>query len=137
VAPPPNLPSPRLPKRILVVDDDPAVREMLARVLEGDGYAAAQAANGSEALRLAAELAPDLVLLDLGMPGKSGWETLSELNRGPRRPTVVIITARPDQATAARALGAAAHFEKPLDFAVLLQTVADLLAAPAGRTAHA
>jgi len=120
--------------RILVVDDDPPVREMVVRVLAGEGYATLQTANGEEALNLGATAAFDLVLLDLGLPGRDGWDTLAGLRRLRPELPVVILTAWPDQATAARAAGAAALFEKPLDFPLLLGAVARLLA---GRSAGA
>ncbi len=121
-------PEARGPKGILVVDDDPVVCEMLARVLAGDGYSTRQARNGDEALRIASGFPVDLVLLDLGLPGKSGWDTLAALTRDNPRLEVIIITARPDQAPMARALGVGTLFEKPLDFTVLLQAVAGKLA---------
>src|SRR5437867_11130864 len=61
-----------LPKRILIVDDDQSVREMLSRVLEGEGYHTVRAADGAEALDIVAVMPIDLVLLDLNLPGKSG-----------------------------------------------------------------
>ena len=131
------------PRRILVVDDDPAVREMLVRVLTGEGYSTCEAANGDEALRISAAVRPDLVLLDLGLPGQSGWDILANLTRPKPGLAVVIITAWPNQAPAAQAAGASALLEKPLDFPMLLQTIAGFLARPpeqwlaptAGRTA--
>jgi len=120
----------RGPGRILVVDDDPAVREMLVRVLTGEGYSAREAANGDEAQRMAAAVQPDLVLLDLGLPGKNGWDILANLVRLKPGLAVVIITAWPDQAPAAQAAGASALLEKPLDFPILLRTIAGLLAEP-------
>lgn len=114
--------------QILVVDDDPPVREMVVRVLAGEGYATVAAANGEEALHAAATAGLDLVLLDLGLPGKDGWDVLAGLTRLRPGLPVVILTAWPDQAAAACAAGAAALFEKPLDFPLLLGTVARLLA---------
>ena len=114
--------------RILVVDDDPPVREMVVRVLAGEGYATVAAANGEEALHVAEAAGLDLVLLDLGLPGKDGWDVLAGLTRLRPGLPVVILTAWPDQAATARAAGAAELFEKPLDFPLLLGTVARLLA---------
>jgi DNA-binding response OmpR family regulator len=113
-------------KPILVVDDDPPVREQLVRVLVDAGFAAVPAADGEEALSLARELRPRLVLLDLGLPGKSGWATLVSLTRLVPTLSVIIITAEPNQADAARAAGAGAFFEKPLDFPALLRAVRGL-----------
>src|SRR5262245_47040122 len=84
-------------KRILVVDDDPSVREMLSRVLVAEGYRALVAGNGAEALRICTVVRPDLVLLDLNMPVKSGWDTFERLTREDPWLPIVIITARPNQ----------------------------------------
>lgn len=120
----------------MVVDDDPAVREMVVRVLTGEGYSACEATNGYEALRISAAARLDLVLLDLGLPGKNGWDILANLGRLKPGLAVVIMTAWPNQAAAAQAAGASALLEKPLDFPALLRTIAGLIAAsPARRTA--
>src|ERR1039458_3985942 len=68
--------------RILVVDDDSTVREMLTRVLVGEGFLVWAAADGTAALEVAAAAKVDLVLLDLNMPGKSGWDTFERLIAG-------------------------------------------------------
>jgi len=116
--------------RILLVDDDPAIREMLGRVLAEEGYAVFPAINGQEALDLAAAAEVDLVLLDLNLPVKSGWDTFERLTT--ERPTlpVVIITARPNQLFTALGAGAGALMEKPLDFPKLLRTLRVLLDEP-------
>jgi DNA-binding response OmpR family regulator len=113
--------------KILLVDDDPAIREMLGRVLEEQGYEVLPAANGRDALDVAEERQIDLVLLDLNLPVKNGWDTFEQLTaRNPLMP-VVIITARPNQIFPALAAGAGALMEKPLDFPKLLETISDLL----------
>ena len=71
-------------KRILLVDDDPAVRSALAQVLAEEGYTVLCGANGDEALR-AAENAIDLVLLDLNMPIRNGWDTFERLTAQTQR----------------------------------------------------
>lgn len=111
---------------IMVVDDDSAVREQLVRVLLDAGFSAVPAADGEEALELARKIRPRLVLLDLGLPGKSGWAMLVSLTRLLPTLSVIIITAEPNQADAARAAGAGAFFEKPLDFPALLKAVRTL-----------
>ena len=67
-------------KKVLLVDDDPGVRRMLLRVLEEEDYDVVPAVNGLEALDLATNTAPDLVLLDLNLPVQNGWETFERLN---------------------------------------------------------
>ncbi|HUK81242.1 MAG TPA: response regulator [Verrucomicrobiae bacterium] len=115
-------------KTILLVDDDPSVREMVGRVLTGEGYLVLTAANGPEALRIAASTAIDLVLLDLNMPGQSGWDTFERLTSGNPLLAIVIITARSQQLFTAVNAGTGALLEKPLDYPKMLQTIRDLLA---------
>ncbi len=115
-------------KRILVVDDDPSVRGMLARVLVGESYLVWSAGNGAEALEIAAGVQIDLVLLDLNMPVKSGWDTFERLTADHPMLTVIVITARPNQLFTALGSGVGALLEKPLDFPKLLQTMSELLA---------
>jgi DNA-binding response OmpR family regulator len=109
--------------RILVVDDDPAIREMLTRVLVGEGYLVWAASNGTAALELARAANVDLVLLDLNMPGKSGWDVFEKLTTENPWLIVIIITARPNQLFTALGSGVGALLEKPLDFPQLLQTI--------------
>ena len=117
-------------KRILVVDDDRSVRQMLARVLVGEGYAVQVAADGAEAVEMAVASRFDLVLLDLNMPLKSGWDTFEALtSRNPLMP-IIVITARPNQVFTALGSGVGALLEKPLDFPKLVQTVSNLIAEP-------
>lgn len=115
-------------KRILVVDDDDSVREMLPRVLAGEGYQVWAAADGTAAIEMAAAIKFDLVLLDLNLPGKSGWDTFEALTARDPLLATIIITARSNQLTTAKAAGAGALLEKPLDFTKLLETVNELLA---------
>jgi len=117
--------------KILLVDDDQAVREMLGRVLEEQGYLVLPAGNGQQALELAAATKVNLVLLDLNLPVKNGWDTFERLtNEDPLLP-IIIITARPNQIFPALAAGVGALMEKPLDFPKLLQTIRALLDEPA------
>ncbi|MDR3377201.1 MAG: response regulator [Verrucomicrobiae bacterium] len=114
--------------RILLVDDDPAIRQILVRILSEENYLVSSAANGVEALALGGSAPFDLVLLDLNMPVKGGWETFEELTlRDPYLP-VILITARPNQFFPALASGAGALLEKPLDFTRLFRTIRSLLA---------
>ena len=116
--------------KLLLVDDDPGVRESLAHVLNSEGYDVLPAANGVEALEVAAQNAVDLVLLDLNLPKKNGWDTFElMIKQNPQLP-VIIITARPNQLFPALSSGAGALMEKPLDFPKLLQSIRDLLAEP-------
>ncbi|HUA38107.1 MAG TPA: response regulator [Candidatus Sulfopaludibacter sp.] len=117
-------------KRILVVDDDPSMREMLMRVLVNEGYEVWTAANGKGALEIAASARVDLVILDLMLPGENGWDVYERLTVKNPLLSVIIATARSDQVFTAAAAGVGALLEKPLDFTKLLRTVGDLLAEP-------
>lgn len=116
--------------KLLLVDDDPGVRESLAHVLTGEGYDVLPASNGIEALEMTAQNAVDLVLLDLNLPKKNGWDTFEVMTKQNPQLPVIIITARPNQLFPALSSGAGALMEKPLDFPKLLQSIRDLLAEP-------
>jgi CheY-like chemotaxis protein len=115
-------------KRILVVDDDRSVRRMLRRVLTGEGYYVQTAANGATALEIANTTPIDLVLLDLSLPERSGWEVFARLARMRPLLPVVIITAKSNQLFTALAAGVGALLEKPLRIPEMLRTVSHLLA---------
>jgi CheY-like chemotaxis protein len=120
-----DTPSPKA--KILLVDDDPAIRQILVRLLNDEGFTVLTAANGLEALVLASSAKFDLVLLDLNMPVKDGWETFEQLSADNPLMPIILITARPNQFFPALASGAGALLEKPLDFTKLFQTIRDLL----------
>lgn len=80
-------------RRILVVDDDPTVSEVVAGYLDREGFRVDRAEDGAGALRRAAEAPPDLVVLDLMLPGIDGWEVCRRLRAGGPLP-VVMLTAR-------------------------------------------
>ena len=88
--------------RILVVDDEAAIRELITAIVEDEGHEVRQARDGVEALEAIIEDIPDLVVLDLAMPGMDGWKLLEELHaRGLRRQTrIVIVSANYDPSTA-------------------------------------
>jgi DNA-binding NtrC family response regulator len=113
--------------KILLVDDDPAIRQILVRLLTEENYLVLTAANGAEALALCSATKFDLVLLDLNMPVKNGWETFEQMSsQNPMLP-IILITARPNQFFPAMAAGVGALLEKPLDLVRLFQTIRDLL----------
>ena len=115
-------------KRILLVDDDPTVRDSLNDVLVARGYVVIPAENGVQALYLANQMTVNLVLLDLNMPAKNGWETFERLIAGNPLIPIIIITARPNQVFTALSAGAAALLEKPMDISMLLEAIEKLLA---------
>src|SRR3990172_5902465 len=88
--------------RILVVDDEADVRSLLSRVLRDAGYSVDTADDGGEALARLEANRPDLVLLDLMMPGVDGWGVLAELRKTPSPPPLLLVTASADPATLRR-----------------------------------
>lgn len=100
---------------VLVIDDEPNLREMLARGLRRFGYEVAAAADGPAALDHAARTAFDLAVCDLSMPGMDGLETLKALKEIQPAMEVVIVTGRPTAETRAEALrlGACDYVPKP------------------------
>lgn len=114
-------------KRILLVDDDQGVREALAQALSSEHFRVVRAADGQEALERFFEGYVDLVLLDLNLPAKSGWDTLERIMAVNPYLPIIIITARPDQYELAATAGATAIMEKPLDLPLLLRLIDDLM----------
>lgn len=104
---------------ILIVDDEPTVRETLLAMLEGQGYAIAEAVNGPEAIQKAGELRPDLILLDVMMPGMDGYEVCRRIRSTPdlAEVPIVILTALDDRASLLRGIesGADDILTKPVD----------------------
>ena len=123
-------PSPRSSRprrRILLVDDDPTVRDSLNDVLVAEGYFVIPAENGQQAIDLANKSSVDLVLLDLNMPIKNGWDTFEQLTREHPLIPIIIATARPNQLFTAVNAGVGALLEKPMDIPTLLRTMEKLL----------
>jgi signal transduction histidine kinase/CheY-like chemotaxis protein len=119
---------------VLVVDDDPASRDLLERYLTRQGFRIALAANGDEALATARQVRPDAITLDVLMPGKDGWSVLSALKAEPElaRIPVVMISILDDKSVG-YALGAAAYLTKPVDRDRLVATLANLAGPKPGR----
>jgi DNA-binding NtrC family response regulator len=118
-------------KRVLLADDDRSIRDALGAVLESEGFDVIRAANGNEAVEKFCEHRADIVLLDLNMPVKGGWETFERLTSIDPLLPAIVITARPDAYPTATAAGVAALMQKPLDIPRLLEAMRDLLAEPA------
>ena len=109
--------------RILIVDDDRSIRRTLEKFLGGEGYEVATAQDAPGAI--AAADGADLMLLDLGLPGGSGFDVLSALADRPRPPTVLVVTARDDMQSTVKAiqLGAYEYLVKPVDIDRLRQMI--------------
>lgn len=114
--------------KILVVDDDAAIRRLLVRTLDRVGYATVEAGDGRAALAALAIDKPDLVLLDLGLPDRDGLELLPLLVKSPG-PAVIVLTAREatDEKVTALDLGADDYVTKPFDTAELLARIRSAL----------
>jgi CheY-like chemotaxis protein len=115
------------PIDVLIVEDDAITRRALRHVLEGEGYLCAEADNGQEAVDIAQQCPPRLVLLDVMMPGMDGYTAARLLRQDHRTRDVRIhfLTARDDPAAqrAARHAGGQAILSKPIDFDGLLDSV--------------
>lgn len=111
-------------KRILIVDDEPQIRRFLQLGLEASGYETLQAGGGAEALRLCASMAPDLAVLDLGLPDMDGKKVLARLRQWSALP-VIVLSARDDEREKIEALdlGANDYVAKPFGIGELLARV--------------
>jgi DNA-binding response OmpR family regulator len=120
-----------MPKRILIVDDDPDMVEMLRLALHTEGYAVRTAVNGREALRKALLSPPDLVLLDLIMPGLHGFNVCERLrsNSATASVPIIMLTALPGELPrlAGMEVGADDYIRKPFEMPELISRVGDLL----------
>ena len=119
-------------KTILLIDDDATLRELLADQLHTAGYRSLEAADGSIGLRMAEDTAPDLIVLDVMMPGMSGWEVCEQL-RAPggakSRVPIILLTAKGEEFDKLRGfrLGVDDYVTKPFSFAELVARVGALL----------
>jgi len=102
---------------VLVVDDDPAARDLLSRFLRREGFGVLTAASGEQAMRLVRERRPDVITLDVIMPEMDGWEVLRALKADPDLAgiPVILLTITDDQ-NLGYALGAAEYLTKPVDW---------------------
>jgi ammonium transporter len=102
--------------RVLVIDDDPNVRDLITRLLTKDGFNVVTATNGADGLRVAMDVRPDVITLDVMMGGMDGWMVLSELKATPELAGIpVIMLTMVDDKNKGFALGAADYLTKPVD----------------------
>lgn len=114
--------------RILVVDDEPAVRHSLRWQLEGAGYDVIEAPDGRGVVETVGREHIALVVTDIVMPNREGLETIRELRRAcPTIPVIAISARGQDYLNAARLFGACRTFSKPFESAAFVQTVADII----------
>jgi len=111
-------------KSVLVVDDDVDLLGMLEILLEGVGYQVVTAGEGGEALERVACQMPDVILLDMKMPGMNGWDFAREFRtRYDRQSPIVVLTAAEDARKRAEEIGAEGYLGKPFDIDELLRVV--------------
>lgn len=115
------------PKHILIVDDESSLRTLVRANLEIDGFKVSEAVDGLDAMRLLGKIRPDLILLDIMMPGKDGIEVLEDLaaDKELRSIPVLLLTAKGEQEDLEKgaALGARGHITKPFDPEQMVRTV--------------
>jgi CheY-like chemotaxis protein len=115
--------------KILVVDDEEALRTVLASELEGEGYQVTSAADGQEAINILGSLAFDLILLDIKMPNVDGFEVLKYVKERHPSTKIIMLTGFADlkNAIESKKLGAEDFVSKPYDLVDLLTTVERVL----------
>ena len=112
-------------RKILVIDDDDELADVVRQVLRDAGYSVATVRHGAAALELTKHIAPDLILLDLSMPIMDGWSFVSQYRRtsapGAR---IVLLTGNPSAEEIAHTLAADAYITKPFEVDDLVATIA-------------
>lgn len=111
--------------KILIVDDQFGIRMLLTEILQTEGYVTFQAANGMQALSMVEQKEPDLVLLDMKIPGLGGLEVLKKLSEEKQHPKVMVMTAygEMDVIEEAKHYGARGCFSKPFDIDEVIASV--------------
>ena len=126
-------------RRILLIDDDATLLDLLGEHLEGSGYSVAKALDGSAGLNIASQASPDLVVLDVMMPAMAGWEVCERLRARSQVP-IILLTAKGDEIDKLRGfrLGVDDFVTKPFSFAELTARIGAVLArASAKPVSHA
>jgi len=116
--------------RVLIVDDDPDIRESVDVAFQSAGALTLTADNGDDAVKICADDPPDLVVLDMMLPGRSGFMALEKIKGNEDSPIVIMVTANEGKRHAeyADAIGVDAYLNKPVPLGRLLETAAELLA---------
>ena len=115
--------------KILVIDDDYRILRWMQAVLGSKGYQVASVSDATFASSVAIQENPDLIVLDLGLPGGDGYLVMERLAKFNTRTPIIVMSGREDEKSRQRALqaGAKAYFKKPADFNELLETIENLL----------
>lgn len=118
-----------MPKKILVVDDEELICQFLSKVLRREGYIVTTTLNGEEAIKVVKEEEPDLILLDLEMPGISGLEALRQIRRFNNNVLVIIISGagNKEMLDEVLKLNVVTHIPKPFDLHKLVIVIREAL----------
>ncbi|HOK56769.1 MAG TPA: response regulator [bacterium] len=118
-------------KKILIIEDDPEERLILSRELKRIGYIVYEAATGEEGLKIFKEDKPDLVILDVVLPGIDGWEVLKRIKKGPlsRKVPVMMLTGKSENEDKIKGyeIGADYYVTKPYNVNKLLPVIKSLI----------
>ena len=117
-------------RRILVVDDDADIRESFETALQAEGALTMGAGDGNEAIRIVSEDPPELVVLDMMLPKRSGFLVLEKIKGYDESPAVIMVTANEGKRheAYAQSLGVDEYLQKPVPLSKLIETVVRLLA---------
>lgn len=108
---------------VLVVDDEPDIRATVSAMLEIEGYAVTEAANGADALHRVEERAPDVILLDMRMPVLDGWGFARQFRAAGKRAPIIVMTAAENARRWAEEIGADGYLAKPFEIDALIAAV--------------
>jgi len=120
-----------IPKKILIIEDDPSFSRAINHIIQKEGYDVITASNGMTGLRMAREEKPDLLILDVMLPGLDGFEICNRLRNDPQTATlpIIMLSAKGQEADKATGLkvGANEYLTKPVDRVLLLDKLTSLL----------
>ncbi|MGH2391226.1 MAG: response regulator transcription factor [Chloroflexota bacterium] len=115
--------------RVLVIDDDPSIRQVIVFALSDEGFLVDEARDGQAALESVGRRHPDIIILDMQMPGMDGWAFAKHYReRYEHQAPIIVLTAAQDAARRGADIGAESYIAKPFDLDALLERVAGLAA---------
>ena len=119
-------------KRVLVIEDDPSTLRFLEYTLQQEGFEILTAKNGLDGLKMAQNLRPDLIILDIMLPGLDGYEVCHKLRQKPETANVLVLVlsakARQEDKDTGMKMGADAYLTKPVDPTEIVNKVQGMLA---------